>query len=88
MSTQRLMWKWEFPKTNGNSLAVQWLGLDTFTAESVGSIPGRGTKILQAAWHGQKKKKKKKLIQKCSRKHFPKVETTQTSIDDEKINKM
>ena len=29
-----------------------------FTAESPGSIPGRGTKIPQAAWCGQKKKKK------------------------------
>ena len=38
----------------GNSLEVQWLGLHTFTAEGVGSIPGQGTKILQAAWCGQK----------------------------------
>ena len=33
---------------------VQWLGLSTFLAEGLGSIPGGGTKI----W--QKKKKKKK----------------------------
>ena len=33
----------------GNSLAVQWLGLSAFTAEGSGSIPGWGTKILQAA---------------------------------------
>ena len=32
----------------GNSLAVQRLGLHTFTAEGVGSIPGQGTKIPQA----------------------------------------
>ena len=31
------------PKT-GNSLVVQWLGLHTFTAEGLGSIPGQGTK--------------------------------------------
>ena len=31
-----------------NSLVVQWLGLYTFTAEGVGSIPTRGTKIPQA----------------------------------------
>ena len=43
----------------GNSLAVQWLGLCAFIAEGVGSIPGRGTKILQAARCGQKRKKKK-----------------------------
>ena len=33
----------------GNSLAVQWLGLHAFTAMGPGSIPGRGTKISQAA---------------------------------------
>ena len=42
----------------GNSLVVQWLGLCTFTAEDPGSIPGRETKIPQAEWCGQKKKKK------------------------------
>ena len=35
---------------------VQWLGLGAFTAESLGSIPGRGTKIPQATRHGQKEK--------------------------------
>ena len=39
----------------GNSLVVQWLGLCAFTAKGVGSIPGQGTKIPQAAWCGQKK---------------------------------
>ena len=34
----------------GNSLAVQWLGLGAFTARVIGSIPGGGTKIPQAAW--------------------------------------
>ena len=38
------------------SLVVQWLGLCTFTAVSLGSIPGQGTKIPQVAWHGKKKK--------------------------------
>ena len=28
-----------------------------FHCRGVGSIPGRGTKIPQVAWHGQKKKK-------------------------------
>ena len=32
----------------GNSPAVQWLGLFTFTAEGLGSIPDQGTKIPQA----------------------------------------
>ena len=35
---------------------VQWLGCHALTAEGPGSIPGRGTKIPQAAWHGQKTK--------------------------------
>ena len=37
---------------------VQWLGLCASTVGGRGSIPGRGTKILQAALHGQKKRKK------------------------------
>ena len=41
----------------GNSLAVQWLGLGAFTAKSLGSIPGQGTKIQQDTWHSQSKKK-------------------------------
>ena len=38
-----------------NSLAVQWLGLCSSTAGDLGSIPGWGTKILQAAWSKKKK---------------------------------
>ena len=38
-----------------NTLAVQWLGLHASTAGGTGLIPGQGTKILHAAWHGQKK---------------------------------
>ena len=45
-------------ETFGNSLAVQWLGLGAFTAKGQGSIPSWGTKIPQAAWLGQKKKKR------------------------------
>ena len=41
-----------------NSLAVQWLELHASTAGDMDLIPGWGTKIPQAAWHGQKKKKK------------------------------
>ena len=36
-----------------NHLVVQWLGLCTFTAEGLNSVPGWGTKILQAARCGQ-----------------------------------
>ena len=44
---------WEFP-------GGWWLGLCTFTAEGPGSIPGQGTKILQAARRAQKTKTKKR----------------------------
>ena len=43
-----------YRKLCGNSLAVQWLGLHTSTAEGPGSVPGRGSKIPQAARGGQK----------------------------------
>ena len=35
------------------SLAIQWLRPHTFNAGGMGSIPGQGTKVLHAAWHGQ-----------------------------------
>ena len=37
----------------GNSLAVQRLGLHGLTAKSLGLIPGQGAKILQAKQHSQ-----------------------------------
>ena len=37
------------------SLVVQWLRLPASTVGGMGSIPGRGTKILHAAWRSQKK---------------------------------
>ena len=40
----------------GTSLVVQWLSLCTSTGGSVGSIPGRGTKIPHAMRLGQVKK--------------------------------
>ena len=43
----------------GNSLVVQWLGVCTSTAGGMGSIPGRGTKILHATWPQRKKERKK-----------------------------
>jgi len=41
----------------GNSLAVHWLGLYTYTAKGVGLIAGQGTKIPQDLWCCGKKKK-------------------------------
>ena len=43
-------------------MAVQSLGFSAFTVEGPGSIPGWGTKILQAAKCGHRKKKKKKEV--------------------------
>ena len=42
----------------GTSLAVQWLGLHASSAWGTGSIPGRGTEILQAIQRSQKKEKR------------------------------
>ena len=41
----------------GAFLAVQWLGLQALTDMGLSLIPGQGTKIPQAIWYGQKKKK-------------------------------
>jgi len=41
-----------------DSLAVQWLGLQNFTAKGTGSIPGQGTKFKK------KEKKHRKQIPK------------------------
>ena len=37
----------------GTSLAVKWLRLHMSNAGNVCSIPGQGTKIPRAMWHGQ-----------------------------------
>ena len=42
---------------SANSLAGQWLGLCALTGKGLGLIPGRGTKIPQAARHSQILKK-------------------------------
>lgn len=44
----------------GNSLAVHWLGLCTFSAGGMGSIPSPGTQIPQAVQQSQKRKEEKK----------------------------
>ena len=55
---------------------VQWLGLHASTAGGPGSIPGQGTKILQAQ-HGQKntkqtnKQKKPKKPKQAKKKKTP-----------------
>ena len=41
-------------------MAVQWLRLCAPTAGGMDSIPGQGTKISQAVWHGQRKKRERK----------------------------
>ena len=43
-------------------MAIQWLELPAFTAESPGSIPGQRTKIIRAVWQKKKKVKKNSFI--------------------------
>ena len=38
----------------GTSLVVQWLGIHASNAGGMDWIPGQGTKIPHATWHGQK----------------------------------
>ena len=47
----------EMSDRDETSLVVQWLRLCSSTSGGLGSIPGQGTKISHATWHGQKKKK-------------------------------
>ena len=53
---------------DGNSLAVQWLGLCASTTGDTGSVPGQGIKILHTLWcsqinkHQSLKKKKKQIF--------------------------
>ena len=49
----------------GNSLAVQGLGLHSFTAKGLGSIPGQGTKILQAVPGKKKIPNSRRLQRSC-----------------------
>ena len=53
LAVKKQISKREFP---GNPVART----HTFNARGLGSIPGRGTKILQAMWYSQKKKRKTK----------------------------
>ena len=58
-SSLKLLAKEVLPR---NCLVVLGSGLHTFTAKGLGSVPGWGTKITQAAWHGQKEVFKKVLL--------------------------
>ena len=55
---QTLRDSWKEENFRGTSLVVQWLRLHASTAGGVSSVPGWETKILHAAWHSQKKKKR------------------------------
>jgi len=69
----------------GTSLAIQWLGLRTFTAKGLGSIPGRGTKIPQAVQHSQRKEGRKNTFLKKDSfflKHLKEKKTSFISVPD------
>ena len=55
-------------KNMGNSLAVQWLGFRTLTAEGPGSIPGQGTKTPQPTWPKKTKNQKNREIEILKKK--------------------
>ena len=59
------------------------MGLCAFTAEGQGSVPGQGTKIPQAKWHGQKKKKKKNFIMNMV-KNYSKRYRASNAVDSQK----
>ena len=40
--------------SQATSLVVQWLRLSAPSAGDMGSIPGQGTKLPSATWHGLK----------------------------------
>ena len=44
-------------KGRGNTLKVHWFRTQCFHSCCLGSIPDSATKILQAVWHSQKRKK-------------------------------
>ena len=52
--------------TIGASLAVQWLRHHVSISRGTDLIPGRGSKIPHAMWHGQIKKSRRKETPKYS----------------------
>ena len=48
-------------KQQGTSLAVQWLALSTFTAKSLGSVPGQGAQVTHADSCGYKRREEEGL---------------------------
>ena len=52
----------------GTSLVVQRLRLCASNVEGTGSIPGQGTKIPQASWHGRKINKYKNALSSSFKK--------------------
>ena len=54
----------------GNCLMVQWLGLRSLTAIAPSSIPGQGTKILQASHATWPNKQMRDLFLSCTHLRF------------------
>ena len=56
----------QFPSDKYLNYGLPWQSSgqnSAFTAEGLGSIPGWGTEIPQATWHGQKKNSRQKNTQ-------------------------
>ena len=67
----------KLPTTLGNSLAIQWLGLRTLTAQEMGSIPCLGTNTPQATGTDQKTNKQKNSLVGCSPWGRKELDTTE-----------
>ena len=53
-----------------DSRVVQWLGLCAHTAGGLGLIPGWGTKIPHAVWHGPEKKEEEEMYIKTTPRYL------------------
>ena len=60
---------------------VPWLGLPASIAGGTGLIPGRGTKIPQAVWWGQKKKKPQPTICYLQKTHIKYKDTYRLKVN-------
>ena len=66
----------------GTSLVVQWLRLHGSNAGGAGLIPGQGTKIPYATWHGQNTNKQKHEPREV-KESFPKDALFELTLNEE-----
>ena len=67
-------------KRSKTSLVAQWLRLSASIVGGMGLIPGQGTRILSAAWPGQKKRSSWPQLEKGKLREYkqsPKLKTVE-----------